>query len=329
MTDHPVVSMQHLSKRFDVKVQTDKGLRRKELLAVTDVSLEIAKQETLALVGESGCGKTTLGRVLALFYRPTEGSLSLSGTDVAGLNRKALKPLRKNVQMIFQDPVSSLNPRHTVEAILTEPMKVFSLYDSRQRAERALKLLDDVGLARADLKKYPHEFSGGQRQRISIARALVLNPPFIVADEPVSALDVSVQSQILNLMMDLRDEYQLTYLFISHDLAVVNHLADRIAVMYLGKIVEVADKNSLFANPVHPYTRALLNSAPSITPNKAKIGKILQGDPPSPLAPPTGCTFHPRCEFANASCASESPILTSLASDSTHQVSCHLAGELT
>jgi len=323
-----IVDMQHLSKKFKLKVAGPSGPENRELLAVSDVSLQISKGETLALVGESGCGKTTLGRVLALFYQPSEGTLSIDGQDITGLNRKQLKPIRRQVQMIFQDPVASLNPRHTVEAILTEPMKIFSLHESRQRQEKAAELLEAVGLPAADLRKYPHEFSGGQRQRISIARALVLNPAFIVADEPVSALDVSVQSQILNLMMDLREEFQLTYLFISHDLAVVHHLADRIAVMYLGRIVEVAAKQELFENPVHPYTKALLNSVPSIAPNKQRIGQILQGDPPSPLDPPGGCTFNPRCPHATDICRRSLPALEPAATDSVHLVSCHAKDQL-
>jgi len=320
--------MQHLSMKFKLKVAGPSGAENRELLAVSDVSLQISKGETLALVGESGCGKTTLGRMLALFYQPSEGTLLIDGIDVTGLNRKQLKPVRRQVQMIFQDPVSSLNPRHTVESILTEPMKIFRLADSRGRQERAANLLDAVGMPPEDLKKYPHEFSGGQRQRISIARALVLNPAFIVADEPVSALDVSVQSQILNLMMDLREEFQLTYLFISHDLAVVHHLADRIAVMYLGRIVEVASKQDLFNSPVHPYTRALLSSVPSIAPNKQRIGRILQGDPPSPLHPPTGCTFNPRCPHATEICRGSMPTLEPTAPGSRHLVSCHAKEQL-
>ncbi len=318
-----MIDMQHISKRFMLNVAGPAGLEKKELRAVSDVSLKIGKGETLALVGESGCGKTTLGRMLALFYQPSEGTLRIDGKVVNGLNRKQLKPIRRQVQMIFQDPVSSLNPRHTVATILTEPMQIFSLYEPRQRQQKAAALLDSVGLTALDLKKYPHEFSGGQRQRISIARALVLNPGFIVADEPVSALDVSVQSQILNLMMDLRDEFRLTYLFISHDLAVVHHLADRIAVMYLGRIVEVASKEDLFDHPVHPYTKALLNSVPSVVSNKERIGRILQGDPPSPLTPPTGCAFNPRCPHASEVCRTAPPVLETIKPDSAHLAACH------
>lgn len=328
MNNVTIVDMQHLCKTFKLKVAGSSGLENRELQAVSDVTLKISKGEILALVGESGCGKTTLGRMLALFYQPTSGTLCIDGQDVIGLKRKQLKPIRRQVQMIFQDPVASLNPRHTVEAILTEPMKIFSLYDSRQRAGKAADLLAAVGLPPSDLKKYPHEFSGGQRQRISIARALVLNPAFIVADEPVSALDVSVQSQILNLMMDLREEFQLTYLFISHDLAVVHHLADRIAVMYLGRIIEVASKHDLFNNPVHPYTKALLRSVPSITPNKQRIGRILQGDPPSPLYPPGGCAFNPRCPHASEICRGSLPALEPTATDPLHLVSCHAKEQL-
>lgn len=328
-----IVDMQHLCKTFKLKVAGPSGLENRELLAVTDVSLKIRKGETLALVGESGCGKTTLGRMLALFYQPTSGTLCINGQNVIGLKRKQLKPIRRQVQMIFQDPVASLNPRHTVATILTEPMKIHSLYSnsghgSSQQQEQAANLLEAVGLPTADLKKYPHEFSGGQRQRIAIARALVLKPAFIVADEPVSALDVSVQSQILNLMLDLREEFQLTYLFISHDLAVVHHIADRIAVMYLGRIVEVASKHDLFNNPVHPYTKALLSSVPSIVPNKQRIGRILQGDPPSPLNPPTGCAFNPRCPHVSEICRNSLPTLEPTAIDSMHLVSCHAKEQL-
>jgi oligopeptide/dipeptide ABC transporter ATP-binding protein len=328
MNNTNIVEMQDLSKQFRVKVAGPSGPENRNLRAVSGISMKIRKGETLALVGESGCGKTTLGRLLALFYKPSTGALHINGKNVAGLNRRQLKPIRRQVQMIFQDPVSSLNPRHTVEAILTEPMKIFSLYPSAERQQKAKALLDAVGLPGSDLKKYPHEFSGGQRQRISIARALVLNPPFIVADEPVSALDVSVQSQILNLMADLREEFQLTYLFISHDLAVVHHIADRIAVMYLGRIVEVASRQELFDNPVHPYTKALLSSVPSLTPNKQRIGRILSGDPPSPLNPPSGCAFHPRCPMATDNCSKKSPTLESSDRETDHLVSCHLREEM-
>jgi oligopeptide/dipeptide ABC transporter ATP-binding protein len=325
-----ILQTTNLSKTFATKIATEKGWEKATVAAVTDVNLCIKAGETLALVGESGCGKTTLGRMLSLFYQPTSGQMLINGNAVAGLKNSQLKPLRKHVQMIFQDPMSSLNPRHTVESILTEPMKIFpevagpdakANNSAESRSARAAALLEAVGLSSADLAKYPHEFSGGQRQRITIARALVLKPAFIVADEPVSALDVSVQSQILNLMKDLREQYNLTYLFISHDLAVVHHLADRVAVMYLGRIVEIADRDSLFADARHPYTQSLLRSVPTVTPNKSKIGKILQGDPPSPINPPKGCAFHPRCDRATDICREQLPAMEKVSDG--HFAACH------
>ncbi|MEJ2171582.1 MAG: ABC transporter ATP-binding protein [Woeseiaceae bacterium] len=318
-----IVSTKNLSKRFNTKVATEKGWKKTTVAAVSDVTLDIAPGETLGLVGESGCGKTTLGRMLSLFYLPSEGSMIIHGVDVSTLKPKQVKPLRQHVQMIFQDPVSSLNPRHTVESILTEPMKIFSKDSAQVRREKAGNLLEAVGLSATDLSKYPHEFSGGQRQRITIARALVLNPAFIVADEPVSALDVSVQSQILNLMKDIREEFNLTYLFISHDLAVVHHLSDRVAVMYLGRIVEIAARDSLFNDARHPYTHSLLRSVPTVVPNKSKIGRILQGDPPSPIDPPTGCPFHPRCPHAVDICRETVPALATVNSAARHEAACH------
>jgi len=306
-----------LTRRFAVRA------RGAQLVtAVSDVSLDIAAGETLALVGESGCGKTTLGRMLALLLPASAGRLRIHGVDAEGLRRHELKPLRRHVQMVFQDPVASLNPRHPVETILTEPLQNFALHTPAERVDKVRALLDAVGLAARDLKRYPHEFSGGQRQRITLARALVLNPELVVADEPVSALDVSVQSQILNLLADLRERFGLTYLFISHDLAVVHHIADRIAVMYLGRIVELGARAEIFARPRHPYTRALLGSAPVIRAGKRRVGKVLQGDPPSPLNPPSGCHFHPRCPHATAECRSVAPPLAASA-DGASWVACH------
>ncbi|GAB1260470.1 ABC transporter ATP-binding protein [Aurantivibrio plasticivorans] len=314
---NPLIDAKHISRVYPSGVT-----------AVSDVSLMIRKGETLALVGESGCGKSTLGRILALLDKPTEGDLTIAGDDVVALNRRQLKPLRREVQMIFQDPVGSLNPRHTVEGILTEPMKIHSLYEVKRQDIEAIKLLESVGLGEEDLKKYPHEFSGGQRQRIAIARTLVLNPRFIVADEPVSALDVSVQSQILNLLVELREKFALTYLFISHDMAVVHHIADRVAVMYLGRIVEVASRDQLFGKPEHPYTRALLASVPRMTYKKTPMGQVLHGDPPSPLHPPSGCAFHPRCPHAQPICRQQCPTLEAIDGSQDQLVACHFRGEI-
>lgn len=302
-----------------------RGLTRRfgDVVAVNDVSLDIRAGETLALVGESGSGKTTLGRMMALLLPPSEGELQINGRSAVGLRRRALKPVRRNVQMIFQDPVSSLNPRQTVANILMEPLRNYRLGDRDERSARAAELLEAVGLPAETAQRYPHEFSGGQRQRITIARALALNPGFIVADEPVSALDVSVQSQILNLLADLKARYQLAYLFISHDLAVVHHIADRIAVMYLGNIVELASRERLFSAPSHPYTRALLSSVPEIKAGKRRLGQVLQGDPPSPADPPPGCHFHPRCALATDRCRREAPVLEEKVPASTHQIACH------
>ena len=309
----PLVNAVGLSRRFG------------DVVAVNEVSMQIESGETLALVGESGSGKTTLGRMLSLLLPPSAGTLEIAGNNVVGLSRRALKPVRRNVQMIFQDPVSSLNPRQTVANILTEPLRNYRLGSHTEQTARAIELLDAVGLPEETLQRYPHEFSGGQRQRITIARALALNPGFIVADEPVSALDVSVQSQILNLLADLKERYKLAYLFISHDLAVVHHIADRIAVMYLGNIVELATREDLFRLPTHPYTQALLKSVPEIRPGKRRLGQVLQGDPPSPANPPSGCRFHPRCPRATDLCRTKAPELETRSATSSHQVACHHA----
>lgn len=294
--------------------------------AVNDVSIEIQAGETLGLVGESGCGKSTLGKTILQLEKPTAGSIKFEGQEVIGLSFGELKKVRSNMQMIFQDPFSSLDPRMSIEKIIVEPMKLHGIGTERSRKEKAAELLVKVGLSDSILDKYPHEFSGGQRQRIGIARALALKPKLIIADEPVAALDVSVQAQVLNLMNKLQEEFGLTYLFISHDLGVIKYFSDKIAVMYLGRIVELADSNELYRRPVHPYTRALIASIPISDPAKRKKRVPLEGDVPSPINPPSGCAFHPRCPYAKDICKSDIPSLKSVSSkDQKHQVACHFS----
>jgi oligopeptide/dipeptide ABC transporter ATP-binding protein len=293
--------------------------------AVDGVSFEVAKGKTLGLVGESGCGKSTTGRALLRLVEPTRGSVVLGGEDVLAMNAQTLRNKRRAMQMIFQDPYASLDPRMTVVEIVGEPLRVHEpKLSAADRAERVATMLDRVGLSRNYLRRYPHEFSGGQRQRIGIARALSIGPSLIVADEPVSALDVSIQAQIVNLLGDLQKELGLTYLFIAHDLAVVRHLSDEIAVMYLGRIVERAPSKQLFSAPLHPYTRALLSAIPVPDPRieRAKKRLPLAGEVPSPLNPPSGCTFHPRCPEAIDRCKVEAPALVA---KGEHHVSCHVA----
>lgn len=278
--------------------------------AVSDVSFSIERGQTLGLVGESGCGKSTLGRCLLRLLEPTSGLVFLDGTNLTTLNKNALRLLRRRMQIIFQDPYASLNPRMTIGDALTEPLQIHGLHKGAQNA-RVRKLLELVGLRADAANRYPHEFSGGQRQRICIARALAVEPEFIVCDEAVSALDVSIQSQILNLMMDLQDEFKLTYLFISHDLKVVEYVSSQVAVMYLGKIIEMASAQDLYKNPQHPYTRALLSAIPIPDPKIKKAQIILQGDVPSPMSPPKGCHFHPRCPIARENCRMSYPPLVS------------------
>ncbi len=288
--------------------------------AVDGVSFQIRKGETLGLVGESGCGKTTAGRTILRLLQPTSGRVQFDGRDVTASSGQELRQLRRDMQIVFQDPFGSLNPRMTIKGIVEEGLVVHGLGNRQQRLEKVRRTLEDVGLDPSYINRYPHEFSGGQRQRIGVARALALNPRFMVLDEPISALDVSIQSQIINLLVKLREDYGLTYLFISHDLSVVQYLSDRVAVMYLGEIVETADGEELYANPLHPYTQALLSSIPTMEPTKRRERIVLEGDVPSPINPPSGCRFHPRCPLAMEVCKREAPRELNLEG---HLVRCH------
>jgi len=316
-----VIEVEGLKKHFPIR----RGFLRRvggHVFAVDGVSFNIESGETLGLVGESGCGKSTLGRAVMRLIEPTAGTIRLAGEDITALSRKALRPYRRQMQIVFQDPFSSLNPRMTVGEIVGEPLKVHGIARGRLREERVAALFHRVGLRPAQMRNYPHEFSGGQRQRVSIARALALEPRFIVADEPVSALDVSIQAQVINLLMDLQREQHLSYLFISHNLGVVEHISHRIAVMYLGRIVEYADKVALFTRPQHPYTEALLAAVPVPDPKVKRDRPVPEGDVPSPVRPPSGCHFHPRCPYAEARCRVEPPLLKRGAAG--HLVACHL-----
>jgi len=298
---------------------------REFVKAVDDVSFAIAPGETLGLVGESGCGKTTLGRALVRLIEPTAGSVLLHGEDITQMNGSELRTRRRKFQMIFQDPYGSLNPRMTVEQIVGEALAIHQLADSSSaRQKRIAELLRAVGLDADYAQRYPHEFSGGQRQRIGIARALAVEPELIICDEPVSALDVSVQAQIINLLQDLQQQRGIAYLFVAHDLAVVEHISRRVMVMYLGKIVEVADAKAIIREPQHPYTQALISAIPEVDPESERRRIILPGDVPSPIHPPGGCPFHPRCPVAEERCRTEAPVFREVAKD--HHTACHLAG---
>jgi oligopeptide/dipeptide ABC transporter ATP-binding protein len=317
----PVLEVEDLRKYFPVL----RGLLRRavaQVQAVDGISFTIAAGETLCLVGESGCGKSTVGKLVLRFIEPTGGRIRLGGTDITALDTEAMRAHRRHVQMVFQDPYASLNPRLTAGTIVGEPLENYDSMSASEREERVAAVLERVGLRAEAMRKFPFEFSGGQRQRLGIARALAVNPSLIIADEPVSALDVSVQAQVLNLLMDLQDEFKLAYLFISHDLGVVEHIGHRIAVMYLGRIVEIAPKAELFAAPLHPYTQALIDSAPLPDPRARRTRLIIEGDVPSPIDPPPGCRFHTRCPFAIARCRSEEPRLQEVSPG--RFVACHL-----
>ena len=318
----PLIEVRHVKKYFPIR----KGVLQREVArvhAVDDVSLEVQEGETLGLVGESGCGKSTLGRTIVRLLEPTDGEVLLRGQAIEKLGTRRLRPLRREMQMVFQDPYASLNPRKRVGSIIGDPLRIHSIGDKRSQKKQVEELLATVGLSPEHYNRFPHEFSGGQRQRIGIARALALRPKLIVADEPVSALDVSIQSQMLNLLEDLQDEFQLTYIFIAHDLGVVRHVSDRIAVMYLGKIVELSPAEELYQRPIMPYTEALLSAVPVPDPDLARKREriVLVGDVPSPINPPSGCRFHPRCRYATQICHDVEPPLVDYGNG--HLAACH------
>ena len=321
MSNEILLDVRHLKTYFPIK----NGLFSKVtgyVKAVDDVSFQIRKGETLGLVGESGCGKTTTGKSILRLNEYATGEVFFEGQDIMKLNRSDMRKMRREMQLIYQDPYSSLNPRMSIGDIIAEPLEIHGISEGAERDKRVNELLSVVGLSPYHAKRYPHEFSGGQRQRIGIARALALNPKLIVCDEPVSALDVSIQSQILNLLDELQDEFGLTYLFIAHGLAVVKHISDRVGVMYLGKMVEICGSDELYGNPLHPYTEALMSAIPIPDPSLERHRILLEGDVPSPVNPPSGCRFHTRCRKAFAKCKEVEPELIDVGND--HQVACHL-----
>ena len=321
-----LLKVEHLHKEFPTGSGFMGGkFSKKVVSAVNDLSFEIRAGETFGLVGESGCGKSTTGRAIMHLDPPTSGKVYFEGRDISKMNKKELKAMRREMQFIFQDPYASLNPRMTIGEIISEPMVIHGIGTPEERIERVRELLDVVGLNPEHINRYPHEFSGGQRQRVGIARSFILRPKLIICDEPVSALDVSIQAQVLNLLKDLQKQYGTAYLFIAHDLSVVQHISDRVAVMYLGKMVELSDWKSLYAEPNHPYTQALLSAVPIPDPDVQQNRKriILAGDPPSPIDPPSGCRFHTRCPIAQAKCSEETPEFREIGEG--HYCACHYA----
>lgn len=315
-----LLEIRGLQKRFDVRLGAF-GERSASVHALDDFSLDIIEGETLSMVGESGCGKSTTGFCILNLHRPTAGTVTYKGSNIAGLDEAAMRPYRRDLQIVFQDPYSTLNPRMTIGEALSEPILFHKLATKAELPARLQQLLEDVGLTQRFASRYPHELSGGQRQRVAIARALACQPRFIVCDEAISALDVSVQAQILNLLLDLQDKYRLTYLFIAHDLAVVRHISDRVGVMYLGRLAELAPATALFATPLHPYTRALLSAVPEPDPRAPRNRQMLQGEVPSPLDPPSGCRFNSRCPLARDLCKARVPDWREISPG--HHVACH------
>ena len=319
----PILKLEGLKKHFNTTTGGAFNKQKAVLKAVDGIDLELYEGQTVGLVGESGCGKTTAGRTILKLYEPTEGKIIFEGEDIAGYSRAKMKPLRRQMQMIFQDPFASLNPRQTVGTIIANMFDIQGIKPTGGVENEVRALMERVGLNPEHINRYPHEFSGGQRQRIGVARAIALKPKLIVADEPVSALDVSIQAQVVNLLEDLQDEFKLSYIFVAHDLSVVQHISDRVVVMYLGKVMEEADKVDLFANPKHPYTKALLSAVPTPDPVKGRQREriMLQGDLPSPINPPAGCVFNTRCWKATDKCRTEVPLLQIGANN--HKVACH------
>ena len=319
-----LLEVRNLKKYYSVKsgfLNKD----RRSVKAVDGINLSVKQGEILGIVGESGCGKSTLGRSILRLIEPTSGEVIFEGTNICGLKKEEMRLKRREMQIVFQDPGASLNPRLTVGEIIGEPLEVFHICEGKEKEERIYKLMDLVGINRAYINRFPHEFSGGQRQRLGIARALAVNPKLIICDEPVSALDVSIRAQVLNLMKELKDKLNLTYIFISHDLSVVHHICDRVAVMYLGRVVEIADKKQIYENPIHPYTKALLSAIPMPDPEVKRERIILQGDVPNPADPPSGCHFHKRCPYAKKECSETVPPFVTV--EPGHQVLCWLAEE--